>query len=176
MTSLYGESGNIQRTTFYACRPNISSGTAGIRTPSSSPSSSPPSQIIMSGKTEPISSISKPPIRSPRSASVVGQAPEKPICSTLPTPPGSNRPSLEVTKDVGELYSEVVGHRSGHGPRERLVLPVPLDKYEELRKRLEEYPGRLRYNYDYINEKILGLLGTSRILLGLKNLGWTLGW
>jgi len=152
-------------TTFYEYRPNISSGTAGIRTPPVSPPSQTMDQRISGKTTEPIPANSpNSPILSPRSSFVVvhAQAPDKLFCSTLPTSPGSNRP-WEVTKGVDELYSEVINHRSGRGPRERLVLRVPLDKFKELRKRLEEYPGRLRYNYDYMNEKIISFPNPSAV-------------
>ena len=76
-----------------------------------------------------------------------------PAC--LPQPP--------IVGGLEELCNEIINHRNGPGLRERLILPEPLGKYEELRMRLEEYPGRLRYDYDYGNQKIISFPDPSTV-------------
>jgi hypothetical protein len=72
------------------------------------------------------------------------------------TPPPSARTSSDHPGSVDQLYDVILAHREGPNNGHRKELDhIPFETYRKLRDQLERYPGRLRYNYDFLNEKVI---------------------
>jgi hypothetical protein len=159
MIAFGGMSENSSRIGYFRGSRNISiSSVSGAPTPPHTPPKTAGSQSISS----------KPTISHSLKTSTLPQAKASQSHPSIPaldilTPPQSTRSSLDVSQDVGELFTKIVEHRQGDNVEQRLELSVPLATFHELQVKLEHYPGQLRYNYDYINEKIISYPNPSAV-------------
>lgn len=66
----------------------------------------------------------------------------------LPTPPQSNRPSLEHHKPVDLVKKYFLEPKNSP-----MAIQVSKDEYHDIESSIEEIPGRTRYEYDYVTGK-----------------------
>jgi hypothetical protein len=157
----FGGMSDNSRTSYFRGSRSVSTSLSGAPTPPHTPPKTAGSQSDVPTSCKP--TISHSLKTSTLSQPDVSQSyPSTPDFDIL-TPPQSARTSLDVSQDVGELFTKIIEHRQGDNVEHRLELSVPLATFNELHAKLEHYPGQLRYNYDYMNEKIISYPNPSAI-------------
>jgi Uma2 family endonuclease len=83
--------------------------------------------------------------------------------SVSPSPLSANHTTPVTAATLSEPYSststdallkKIIDHLNS-GTSDGLPLDMPEPVFEEIQRRLQNFPGRLRFNYDYINQKMI---------------------